>query len=71
MVHDWRGSRGKGLISRAEVVEIEEDYVALAADAESMDDLMDLYHRAVAAGKWDDELRTTFSVVKTTLERAS
>jgi hypothetical protein len=60
-VHDWRGSRGKGLISRAEVVEIEEDFFEIAANAESTDILTAAYYRAEAAGKWNDVLKQAFS----------
>jgi hypothetical protein len=60
-VYEWRNKRGKKLITKAVVVEIEEDFFDLAANAESVEVLVELSRRASAAGKWNDVLRQAFT----------
>ena len=63
-VYEWRNKRGKNLITKAVVVEIDEDFATLAEYAESVEDLLDLCNRARDVGKWNDELKATFSARK-------
>lgn len=67
-VYDWRGRRGKRLITpgRANV----EDFTAACEHATDLDELMRAYRRAVAAGRWDEVLKARFSRRRRELEKA-
>lgn len=67
-VHGWRGKRGKGLIARAELVEVPEDFHEIANAAVSIEELNGAARRAVSAGAWNEVLRQAFSRRKSELQ---
>lgn len=56
--YSWRNWRGKKLITKGRKVE---DFHAICAQCSSVDELMGVYQRAVAAGAWDEVLKARFS----------
>lgn len=59
-VYQWRNRSGKTGIARAEMVEVPEDFHATAAAAQSVDELLAAYDRAVDAGAWNEVLKKAF-----------
>jgi hypothetical protein len=67
-VREWRKRRD--LIRPSVELEAAEDFAALCVAAVSVEELMALYRRAVAAGAWDATLKTVFGLRKRALTEA-
>lgn len=66
-VHMWRTHTGLTKVMTPPAI----DYVKAAAAASTVDELMALYERAVAADRWDFQTKTSFAIRRAQIEAAA